>query len=424
MSSPFVDRNQALANIPGFEQIVSNNPTDWNTMANLASCYFVLGDIDKALHHFENAYAGNPGSAEICMNLGMAYKDLGRMADCARLVQQAHNLDPEFFYIRLGYAECLLRFGHWKEAWLLYEHARFTRKSEHDMHCVPVHVAEWKSLEQKIPGKLIVFGEGGWGDRICYSRWLPKLTERGIDWVYHPNALPPAPGFTELMKMQPFCAERIVDYPLSFEGVTHWTTTFALQAIFEATPASLPQFSEPFHAGTQYHAAIAQLRELAPHKPVFGIIWSAGEKFEGDRKFRSLSDAQAMRIVVSTADIITWVGCQYGQSLPFPVENPQFQRWDEAAALQAALDGIVAVDTGPMHLAGALAKPMSIVLSGNSDWKFLMKTERCYFWPTARLFRNETAGFELAIDKLIASLRAGEIGKRKWRISTPKTPSA
>jgi len=69
------------------------------------------------------------------------------------------------------------------------------------------------------------------------------------------------------------------------------------------------------------------------------------------------------------------------------------------------LDGVVSVDTGVMHLAGAMRKPMSVLLSGNSCWKFLKTGEKCHFFPTAKLYRNEGYGFDNAIDRLVADIR-------------------
>jgi hypothetical protein len=62
-----------------------------------------------------------------------------------------------------------------------------------------------------------------------------------------------------------------------------------------------------------------------------------------------------------------------------PVLNPKFENWEETAALLANMDGIVSTDNGACWLAQALGLPVSILLSGNSDWKFLRGTDKSYW---------------------------------------------
>jgi ADP-heptose:LPS heptosyltransferase len=61
-----------------------------------------------------------------------------------------------------------------------------------------------------------------------------------------------------------------------------------------------------------------------------------------------------------------------------PVLNPKFENWEETAALLANMDGIVSTDNGAGWLAQALGLPTSLLLSGNSDWKYLRGTDKSY----------------------------------------------
>lgn len=147
--------------------------------------------------------------------------------------------------------------------------------------------------------------------------------------------------------------------------------------------------------------------------PIVGICWEAAELSPvGDpdaRKVRSLTEAQAMRLVCMTADKVHWVGVQHGKKLGFPVSDVQFDTWEETAGLLENLDALLTVDTGTMHLAGAMRRPMMILLGSNSDWKFLDKG-RCPFYRGATLMRNGPGGgFDRAIDMAIRDIRSGGI---------------
>ncbi|PSO49781.1 MAG: TIGR03032 family protein, partial [Cyanobacteria bacterium SW_9_44_58] len=63
---------------------------------------------------------------------------------------------------------------------------------------------------------------------------------------------------------------------------------------------------------------------------------------------------------------------------------------DTARAIQA-LDLIIGVDTSVVHLAGALGKPVWTLLSYHSDWRWLLDRNDSPWYPTMRLFRQQTS---------------------------------
>jgi ADP-heptose:LPS heptosyltransferase len=65
------------------------------------------------------------------------------------------------------------------------------------------------------------------------------------------------------------------------------------------------------------------------------------------------------------------------------------------------LDLVISIDTSVAHLAGALAKPIWILLSFTPDWRWLLERNDCPWYPTARLFRQSDAG---AWDKVITQV--------------------
>jgi ADP-heptose:LPS heptosyltransferase len=64
----------------------------------------------------------------------------------------------------------------------------------------------------------------------------------------------------------------------------------------------------------------------------------------------------------------------------------------DSAALIDQLDLIVSIDTAVAQLAGALGKPVWTLLNCAPDWRWLMGREDSPWYPTARLFRQETPG--------------------------------
>jgi len=64
----------------------------------------------------------------------------------------------------------------------------------------------------------------------------------------------------------------------------------------------------------------------------------------------------------------------------------------DTAAIVASLDLVISVDTSVVHLAGAMGKPVWVLLNKGCDWRWFLQREDSPWYPTARLFRQTTAG--------------------------------
>jgi hypothetical protein len=75
--------------------------------------------------------------------------------------------------------------------------------------------------------------------------------------------------------------------------------------------------------------------------------------------------------------------------------NPQVEHLGDAletfadsAAVIASLDLIISIDSATVHLAGALSKPVWVLLPYSPDWRWLLDRNDSPWYPTARLFRQ------------------------------------
>lgn len=403
--------------------------------AQLAGCYSMLDRQGDALQLYAAAWKLLK-TAPVAISYATTLRELGRFEEAGRLTEYAYWTEPENAYIRLMHGETLLRAGLWKEAWALYDTGRPTKMGEKLRLSLPARCRQWDGRQLGFDEFLFVLMEGGAGDRINYARWLALLSERAPQWkvfCYEPQL-----GLfhrwlgTELVVQDGDLIPQWND-----AEAVWWTTVFALPANFCAGPQDVPQWGECGHWRLEHFDAIdgqtdpwrvelaAHLKaseearekykfDLVDHLPIVGICWEAAELSPvGDpnaRKVRSLTDAQAMRLVCSTADKVHWVGVQRGKKLGFPVTSVAFDTWEDTAGLLANLDALLTVDTGTLHLAGAMGRPLGILLGSNSDWKFLAKGQ-CPFYRKAQLYRNGPGGgFEHAVDLAIAAIREEGLG--------------
>ena len=89
----------------------------------------------------------------------------------------------------------------------------------------------------------------------------------------------------------------------------------------------------------------------------------------------------------------------------------------------AQLDVVISCDTAVVHLAGALGRPVWVLLPYVPDWKWLFNREESPWYPTARLFRQPAPGaWAPVIERVEGELRRLVAGDRS--VLRPQSPLA
>jgi hypothetical protein len=393
----------AKANKKKWEEINRIRPNAMNAL-NLACIYHTLGRTAEALRAVDTvleAIQEDPNCpksvlVQAIFNRGMFLRAYGRFEESFRDISWAWEHEKNSSYIAMAYAEELLRLGKWEEGWEIHNRSRGTVEGAAQALGLPLECKFWDGKDH--PEHLIVINEGGAGDRINYTRYLPLLTERGISWSFFCFD-----EFAPFYERLPWIGrERMIlenEKKEFFPPPSHWTTTFCLGGPLGINPANLPVFPAPYTA-----AGNAFRLDNPDGKPVIGLCWSANELFQGGLKCRSLTEGQAMRLVCLTADKVHWVNLQHGHKMPFPVINIGFESWQDTAVIMEHMDAIATVDSGPLWLSLAMGKDTAVILTASEDWKF------AHDWG-ARAYHNGPSDTpmdaEKAIDKLIQDIRSG-----------------
>jgi hypothetical protein len=129
--------------------------------------------------------------------------------------------------------------------------------------------------------------------------------------------------------------------------------------------------------------------------PRIGIAWAGNAEFRYDR-FRSVGLSRVLPLLSRTD--VQYVGLQRNLrdgDAEILWNNPQVEHLGDAletfadtAGVMASLDLIISSDTSLVHLAGALGKPVWILLPYSPDWRWLLDRNDSPWYPTARLFRQ------------------------------------
>jgi hypothetical protein len=83
------------------------------------------------------------------------------------------------------------------------------------------------------------------------------------------------------------------------------------------------------------------------------------------------------------------------------------------AEAMVEMDLIISVDTFAAHLAGALGRPVWVLLHSDPDWRWMLGRDDSPWYPTMRLFRQESAG---EWERVVARVRAAAsaAARREW----------
>jgi ADP-heptose:LPS heptosyltransferase len=80
--------------------------------------------------------------------------------------------------------------------------------------------------------------------------------------------------------------------------------------------------------------------------------------------------------------------------LPFEMVDlkQHLTNFSETAAAISQLDLVIGIDSAVIHLTGAIGAPVWVLLPFAPDWRWLLDREDSQWYPTMRLFRQQSAG--------------------------------
>jgi ADP-heptose:LPS heptosyltransferase len=146
-------------------------------------------------------------------------------------------------------------------------------------------------------------------------------------------------------------------------------------------------------------------------RPVVGIAWAGRVSHPKDRE-RSLSLRQLIPYLI---DSVQWISLQkeirpvdsaWLSERPIWTAQQEIGDFADLAALIANVDLVISVDTAVAHLAGALGKPVWILLPHVADWRWLQDRDDSPWYPSARLFRQSSRGdWTSVLDRVAAALQ-------------------
>jgi hypothetical protein len=219
----------------------------------------------------------------------------------------------------------------------------------------------------------------GLGDTIQFVRYMPLLKAVGAEVIVWAQAellplLQTAPGIDQLLPLHDGSPEAAYDVDVEIMELPHFfRTTLA------TIPADIPYLHVP------PRRLLTDNEQLA-----VGLVWKAGN-WDARRSIpfallEPLAAVPGVQLYILQADAVA-SGWREGVG-----SNPGEFELHEYARVIKGLDLMITVDSMPAHLAGALGVPVWTLLQAEADWRWLTQRDDSPWYPTMRLFRQETAG--------------------------------
>jgi tetratricopeptide (TPR) repeat protein len=399
-----------------FERAIALAPSA-EAWTRLGQVYRDMGRYEEARGAFERALALDPAYASALTQLGIVALDLHEPERAIECFERVIATDPRLVDEARWNITCArLASGDWARAWEHFE----ARWASPDSIPRPFRFPVWDGGE--LGGRtLLVYAEQGLGDEIMFASCYPELAARGARLV-----IECAPKLERLFARS-FPGAVVVGRnqgdPVDWLGEV---PRIELQAACGTVASYLRRSAASFPAHAGYLRADpervahwrARLAALGPG-PKLGISWRGGTA-QTRLRLRSVTLTD-WRPVLETPGA-AFVSLQYqrdaaaevaafGRETGLAIHHWQeaIDDYDETAALVCALDGVVSVCTAVIHLAGALGRPVDVVVPFAPEWPFGLEGDRMAWFPSVRLFRQAEPG---RWDDVFAALRRTRVAPR------------
>ena len=366
-----------------FAQAVSLRPGDADAWNNFGNVQLELERETDAIVAYDKALALRPVFAQALFNKGKALGALERYAESATAYEAALAINPNYEEAKWHLSWVYLALGDFARGWPLFE-ARWRVPSLGNQRRYP-QLPQWLSQASIAGQSIMLYSEQGLGDTIQFCRYVPVLQALGAKV----SLAVQAPLVPLLQGQWPDVV--VAD---SFTDVSGFDCATPLMSL----PLALGTTLESIPAAPYLHAPSARIASTSSGRPRVGLVWSGSAGHKNDKN-RSIHVSAVEPLFELPVD---WVCLQpelretdlawLAEHSEVVLKKPELSDFAETARIIAGLNGVVTVDTAVAHLAGALGKPVWLLLPTGADYRWLLERNDSPWYPTARLFRQKSRG--------------------------------
>jgi tetratricopeptide (TPR) repeat protein len=371
-----------------YEAALRTRPDFPQVLLNRGNVFLRLRKPDLALLDCEAALKLKPDYLEALCSRGVALRDLGHIEESIAAFDMALSLAPDFAHARNNRGAAYLLLGDFERGLEDYEF-RWVG-GETAKRDLKLPLPEWSGTVR--PGEhILVFDEQGFGDAIQFSRYLPLLVKAGAKVTFfcrrklHRLLSTLSP---QIQLIDTIAKASDFDCQIALSSLP-----FVCGTRLETVPSAVPYLFAEAQRCLQWENRIGQ----AGFK--IGLCWHGNQDARADPSrsiplelFAPLASLEDVRLL----SLQVGAGSEQLDGLPASMRIEQLgadfdagaDAFLDAAAAMQAMDLIVTCDTSIAHLAGALGRPVWLLLKPYPDWRWLLGRDDSPWYPTMKLFRR------------------------------------
>lgn len=400
-----------------FRQALQIMPHHRGALQSLGNLALGSDQYVEAQRCYEGALVRAPRDAILHLSLAMVFNAQRQLERAGWFFQRALELAPDNPRIGWEASQYYLLMGEFERGWRLYE-SRFPAGNECKVWHYPFPYPRWNG--EPLAGKhVLVHGEQGLGDEIMFLSLVPELLAEGaqVTLAGQPHL---EPLWRETFPQCRSYAQARVNDDAWTRSPPSWLAELG-QIDYQIPCGSLallrrsqaqdftrqrpyvrpnPEKSAIWRARLDEHFGVPSSQRLR-----VGLVWAGNPspklrvaRRKDEKRSLALREFAALCDVtgVEWVSLQTWEAARQIQEAPpqmaiFDVA-PHLKDFGETAALIENLDLVISVDTSVCHLAGAMGKPVWILLPFIGEWRWGLDEQRSLWWPSARLFRQQRPG--------------------------------
>ena len=375
--------DEALAS---HDRAIAARPNSPSAFNNRGKALRDLGRLDEAAASYAHAIALRPDYAEAHYNLAVVLEESGGFADALASYDRAIALKPDYASAQWNKSLLKLLTGDYEEGWPLYEW-RWKRSGGERRRSFDQPL--WLG-EPLAPGTtVLIHAEQGLGDTLQLCRYAPLVEALGARVVLE---LPSAVA-TVIATLPGHCT--IVARGAPLPAFDRQCPIMSLPLACRTTVASIP-------AAVPYLFADAAKREAWRRRlgqrtrPRIGVAGSAAHGNDRNRSIPPRMLEPLLRLPldfhVLQKDLRPGDADSLGRFESVHWHSQNLGDFSDTAALIQEMDLVISVDTSVAHLAGALGRPVWILLPFKPDWRWMLGRSDSPWYPTAVLHRQSAVG--------------------------------
>ena len=357
----------------------------------LANVHRLRNELAEAERACRQAIVLAPERADGWTNLANILRAQNRIADALLASDHALSLDPDSAPAHINKAMALLVLGDLRAGW---PHAEYRHVLKLGGAGRELPLPKWDGRQSLAGKRILLHAEQGFGDSIHFLRYVPGVCALGARVTVELQ-----PPLVALAQASFGGMAAVISRGDPLPAFDLHCPLPSLPWAFETDLATIPANTPYLNVPAAYRKRWTDLRGDSPALKV-GLAWCGNPTHPNDEN-RSIRLAQLVPIVRESTGATF-----YSLKKDMPAADaailetvrevtnlaPRLENFADAAAAIEQLDLVIAVDTSVAHLAGALGKPVWVLLPFSPDWRWLLEREDSPWYPTARLFRQSRPG--------------------------------